>query len=103
MFFALALALIAIAGGALVTYLFDEDAPLVARLCMGACIGFAALGLFGFILASFLGLNYLALLLSVALLASPLLMLMKPLRREHVRADVHEAVRNVRRAILHPS
>jgi hypothetical protein len=103
MFFALALALITIAGGALVTYLFDEDAPLVARLCMGACIGFAALGLLSFVLASLLGFGYLVLLLSAVLLASPLLILMKPLRREQLRADVHEMVRNVRRAILHPS
>jgi hypothetical protein len=103
MLFALALALIAIAGGALVTYLFDEDAPLVARLCMGACIGFAALGLFGFILASALGFGYPVLILSAVLLASPLLILMKPRDRERVRADVHEVVRGVRRAILHPT
>jgi hypothetical protein len=101
--FALALALIAIAGGALITYLFDDDAPLVARLCMGACIGFAALGLFSFILASLLGFNYLVLILSAVLLAAPLLFLLKPLRRELVSADIHETVRNVRRAILHPS
>src|SRR5205807_548040 len=103
MFFALALALITIAGGALVTYLFDEDAPLVARLCMGACIGFAALGLLSFVLASLLGFSYLVLLLSAVLLASPLLILMKPLRREQLRADARETVRNMRRAILHPS
>jgi hypothetical protein len=98
---ALALALIAIAGGALVTYLFDEDAPLMARLCMGAALGFAALGLFGFILASLLGLSYTVLLLSAILLASPLLILVKPLRRDQVSADVHDAVRGVRRALLH--
>ncbi|MDT4952060.1 MAG: hypothetical protein QOJ02_198 [Acidobacteriota bacterium] len=100
---ALALALIAIAGGALVTYLFDEDAPLVARLCMGACVGFAALGLLGFILASLFGLNLLALILSAILLAAPLLLLLKPARREEVSADIERAVRGVRRAILHPA
>lgn len=103
MFLALALALIAIAGGALVTYLFDDDAPLVARLCMGACIGFAALGLFGFIFASALGFNYLALILSAVLLAAPLLILLKPRERARARADAHETMRSVRRAILHPS
>ncbi|HKC62160.1 MAG TPA: hypothetical protein VKB86_00915 [Pyrinomonadaceae bacterium] len=103
MFLALALALIAILGGALVTYLFDEGAPLIARLCSGACIGFAALGLIGFILASFLGFNYLVLILSAIILASPLLVLRDRNRGEQVRADVHDAIRSVRRAILHPS
>src|SRR5918999_3727262 len=101
MFFALALALIAVAGGALITYLFDEDAPAPARLCMGACIGFAALGLFGFILASLLGFTSSALILTAVLIASPLLLLIKPVRRAEVSADFHDAVRGVRRAILH--
>ncbi|HEV7377638.1 MAG TPA: hypothetical protein VGN95_23180 [Pyrinomonadaceae bacterium] len=99
----IALALIAIAGGALVTYLFDEDAPLVARLCMGAGLGFAALGLFGFILASIFSLSYPVLIFSTILLASPLLILVKPLRRAQVNEDIREAVRGARRAILHPT
>ncbi|HEX8844676.1 MAG TPA: hypothetical protein VF791_08540 [Pyrinomonadaceae bacterium] len=103
MVFALALALIAIAGGAFVTYLFDEEAPLAARLCMGACIGFAALGLCGFILASFLGFGILTLLLVSALLALPLLLLTNARRRKRWQADLNETVRGVRRAILHPA
>ena len=100
----LVLALIAIAGGALVTYLFDEDAPLVARLCMGVCLGFAALGLGGFILASIFGLNFLSLTINAILLATPPLLLLKPARRrEQVRLDIERAVRGVRRAILHPT
>ncbi|HKQ99224.1 MAG TPA: hypothetical protein VJT09_01045, partial [Pyrinomonadaceae bacterium] len=103
MILALALALVAIAGGALVTYLFDEDAPPLSRLCMGACIGFAALGLFGFVLASLLGFTSTALVLTAALLASPLLLLLKPERRIRVRADVHDSVRGARRGLLHPT
>ncbi|HEX8921715.1 MAG TPA: hypothetical protein VF766_09570, partial [Pyrinomonadaceae bacterium] len=103
MFFALALALVAIAGGAVVTYLIDEDAPLVARLCMGACLGFAALGLFGFILASLLGFTPFALILTAVVVASPLLLLAKPERRAEVGAELQEAVRASRRAILHPT
>ena len=38
----LALSLIAIASGTLLTYTYDDDAPLAARLCSGACIGFDA-------------------------------------------------------------
>jgi hypothetical protein len=103
MFFALALALIAVAGGALVTYLFDEDAPLAARLCAGACVGFAVLGLVCFAFASFLGLGYLILILGAITLASPLLLLIKGKMREQVITDLHDAVRGVRRAILHPT
>jgi hypothetical protein len=103
MFFALALALIAIAGGALVTYLFDEDAPPLSRLCMGACIGFTALGLFGFIFASVLGFTLTVLLLTTAVLASPSLLLLKPKRRAEVKTDFHDAMRGVRRAVLHPT
>jgi hypothetical protein len=103
MVFALGLALIAIAGGALVTYLFDEDAPAPARLCMGACIGFAALGLFGFILASLLGFTPFVLGLTAALMASPFALLEKRERRAAIRADFHEAVRGLRRAVWHPT
>ena len=104
MLFALALALIAVAGGAAVTYLFDEESPLVARLCMGACLGFAALGLLGFILASLLGLTSAALIITAVIIAAPLAL---PVKQERllakVRADFQETVRGVRRAILHPT
>jgi hypothetical protein len=103
MLFPLVLALIAVAGGAALTYLFDEDAPVQARLCMGACIGFAALGLFGFILASFFGLTPATLISTAAVVASPLLMLLGRGCFEKVRRDVREMVRAVRRASLHPS
>jgi hypothetical protein len=103
MFFALALALVAIVGGAVLTYLFDEDAPLASRLCMGACIGFAALGLFGFILASLFGFTSFALILTAVVAASPLVLMAKPKRRAEVSADFHEAARGVHRAVLHPT
>lgn len=103
MLLALGLALIAVAGGAAITYLMDSDAPLVARLCMGACIGFAALGLLGFILASLLGFTSYALILTAVVIASPLALLAKRERLERVRAEFQEAVRGVRRAILHPT
>jgi hypothetical protein len=40
----LALALIAIVGGALLTYLYDGRASLAARMGTGACTGYALLG-----------------------------------------------------------
>jgi hypothetical protein len=100
---ALALALIAIAGGAALTYLWDEDAPLAARLCMGACVGFAALGLVGFVLASVIGFTPAALFLTAAAVASPLALLARPRLRAEVGRDFHEAARGVHRSVLHPT
>lgn len=99
---ALALSLSATAGGALATYLYDEGAPLASRLCSGACIGFAALGLAGFISASFLGLGAAALILSAIVVASPFALLLRSGYRTKVRTDVSTSARNLRRALLHP-
>lgn len=103
MFFTLALTLIATTGGALLTYLYDEDAPLAARVCAGACTGLAALGLLGFIFASFMGLGALSLALSAAVLAAPLLLLSNGELRAAVRTDLLETSREMRRAVLYPS
>lgn len=103
MLFAIGLSLIAIAGGAVLTYLYDRGAPFAARLCMGACTGLAALGLVGFVIASFLGMTPLALLLSAVVVAAPLLLLSKKPLLSEVRADVHGAMQGMRRAILHPT
>jgi hypothetical protein len=103
MLFAIGLILIAIAGGAALTYLYDREATLPARLCMGACTGLAALGLVGFVIASFIGMTPLMLLISAAIVASPLLLLSKPVFRTTVQADVRAATQGLRRAVLHPS
>ena len=52
MIISLVLALFVTASGTVTTYLYDEGASLASRLCAGACIGLAALGLIGFVLAS---------------------------------------------------
>ena len=103
MLIALALALIAIAGGAALTYLWDEDAPLAARLCMGACVGFAALGLTGFVFASVIGFSSAALVLTAAAVAAPLLLLARAGVRAAVSRDFHGAARGAHRAVLHPT
>jgi hypothetical protein len=82
------LALVAIAGGTLATYLYDRDAHLLARLAAGVCTGFAALGLVGFVFASFLGLTPVSLMLSAAVVAAPLALLAKSHWRARVRFDV---------------
>jgi hypothetical protein len=102
MLFAIGLTLIASIGGTLLTYLYDRDAPFGARLCSGCCTGLAALGLIGFIFASFVGLTPVALLLSSAVVASPVILLAKPRFRSIVTADLLSSKAAVRRAILHP-
>jgi hypothetical protein len=102
MVLAFALAMIATAGGAVLTYLYDKDAPFAARLCMGCCTGLAAFGLVGFIVVSVLGLTPVALGISTVILALPLLLFIRSKFVAEIRTDVHAMTRSLRRAILHP-
>jgi hypothetical protein len=103
MLFALILTLIATTGGALATYLYDEGAQVAARLCAGACVGLAALGLIGFVVASLVGMTPLALVLAAVAVASPLALLIWPKWRAEVVADLSLAMMSARRAILRPT
>ncbi|HYG10466.1 MAG TPA: hypothetical protein VD835_11000, partial [Pyrinomonadaceae bacterium] len=96
------LALVAITSGALVTYLYDRDAHFLARLCAGACTGLAALGLVGFLFASFLGLTHASLIASAVVVAAPLALLSRSEWRARVRFDAAEAWRDVTSAITRP-
>ena len=71
----LLLALLVTLSGTVATYLYDENASLGARLCAGAALGLAALGLVGFVIASFIGLSGAAILFSTAICCSPLALL----------------------------
>ncbi|HEX9919308.1 MAG TPA: hypothetical protein VGA87_09085, partial [Pyrinomonadaceae bacterium] len=96
------LALVAIASGALVTYLYDRDAHFSARLAAGACTGLAALGLVGFVFASFLGLTPASLFISAVVIATPLTLLSKSDWRRRVRFDAAEAWRDIAGAVARP-
>ncbi|HEV2882406.1 MAG TPA: hypothetical protein VGX24_14095 [Pyrinomonadaceae bacterium] len=96
------LALVVIASGALVTYLYDRDAHFFARLAAGACTGFAALGLVGFIFASFLGLTTASIIISAVIVAAPLALLSRSDWRARVRFDATEAWRDVSGAVARP-
>ncbi|HEX8472415.1 MAG TPA: hypothetical protein VF666_00120 [Pyrinomonadaceae bacterium] len=98
--FALLLALVATATGTIATYFYDRDAPMPARACAGVCTGFVALGLVGFILASFLGLTPLTLLLAVVIVAAPLALLLKSEWRTRLAVDIGDAWGFVRRALI---
>jgi hypothetical protein len=99
----LALLLVVTVSGTLATYAYDEVGNFPARVCMGACTGIAALGLFGFIVASFLGLTPLAIILTLVVLAAPLVFLKNAHRWIVVQQDSMNAWRRVREFISYPS
>src|ERR1051325_8156877 len=74
----LLLTLLVTLSGTIATYLYDENASLGARLCAGAALGLAALGLVGFVVASFIGLSSAAVLFSTVICCSPLALLIDP-------------------------
>jgi hypothetical protein len=98
----LALSLIAIASGTLLTYTYDEGAPLVSRLCSGACIGFALMGLVGFILALFFGLNPVTIAITAVLLLLSLLLLKSQSTRNQINTEVDQALKAISRASAKP-
>jgi hypothetical protein len=102
MIISLALSLLAIASGALLTYTWDEDAPLASRLCTGACIGFALLGLVGFALALLIGLTAATLAGTALVLATPLLLLWNLPIRAQIDADIKHAIKAISRASARP-
>ena len=104
MIISFALVLLVTAGGTLASYLYDEDVNFAARLCAGACIGIAALGLAGFVLASFLGLTPLTILLALLItVALPILSLRNPDRRALVEQDLRSTSRSIRQAVGNPT
>jgi hypothetical protein len=104
MLFALGLAFIATVGGTLATYLYDEDAPLAARLCAGASFGLAAFGLVSFIVASVLGLTTWTLLFAAGLVCAPtMLVLGQPEIKNRIHQDLTELARFAHRAVQRPS
>jgi hypothetical protein len=103
-FISLALVLIVTAAGTLASYLYDEDAAFTARLCAGACVGLAALGLIGFVFASFLGLTPLAILLTLlAIITLPVLSLRNPNRRAVVQRELRATSKTIRKVLFNPS
>jgi hypothetical protein len=98
----LALSLLAIASGTLLTYEYDEGAPLASRLCSGACIGFATMALVGFIIALALGLNATSIALTGAVLLLPFLLLGSQKIRDQVDNDINSALAAISRASTKP-
>ena len=102
MIISLALSFIAVASGTLLTYTYEDDAPLVSRLCSGACIGFGAMGLVGFIIASFLGLTMVTLALTAAILSLAFVLVINEKFRSALNDDFDRALRAISRASSKP-
>src|SRR5438132_12571264 len=99
----LLLILTAIGSGALLTYLYDTDAPLGARLCAGAGIGMALLGLVGFSWALLLGLTKTSVAMTGATVALPFALLVWPQFLASVKEKLITSVRMGATFILQPS
>jgi hypothetical protein len=98
----LALAVLITISGSVATYLYDEGASIGSRLCAGACLGLASLGLVGFVIASFIGLTGPAVLITGAVCAAPLGLLTQPAFLDRFREDLGGLSGNARRLLLQP-
>ncbi|MBI3749339.1 MAG: hypothetical protein HY262_10925 [Chloroflexi bacterium] len=102
MIVALVLALLAVAGGTLASYLYDDDASLPTRVAGGVAIGFAAVSGVGFILANLAGIAA-ASTATVVLAAVLVVALLRPTARRQLAADARAAGIDLARAVRHPS
>ncbi len=98
----LLLALLVTLSGTVATYLYDEDAPIAARLCAGGALGLAALGLVSFLVASMIGLSGAAVVFSAAICCSPLALLIDPATLKHIRRDLERAWNTTRDCFFRP-
>ena len=84
------ISLIAISGSAL-TYLIEDEEPLMWRLAAGNVIGCALYGTLTFVIACFFGLNTATAIAPLALTASLLALLVDKKRRAHLGRDWNRA------------
>ncbi|HYN68656.1 MAG TPA: hypothetical protein VEX41_00410, partial [Candidatus Eisenbacteria bacterium] len=99
----LALSLAAIVGGALATYLYDPESPPLSRLFTGACTGYAALALLGFLASWVLGLGPLSMALAALVVLLPVVLLRRPAFRGVVAADLASVRTGVQGYLARPS
>src|SRR6185503_16617633 len=98
----LLLALLVTFSGTVATYLYDENASFGARLCAGAALGLAALGLVGFVVASLIGLSGAAVLFSAAICCSPLALLADGAIARQLKKDIDAVSLSARRLFTNP-
>ena len=99
---AVLLALLAVVGGTLASYAYDDDAPLITRLAYGAASGLVALAGIGFILANFVGIVPAAIGAGVVV-GLPLLGLARRGLRDALAADVRTLAGTLRTGLTDPT
>src|SRR5579883_2861691 len=91
---------LAIAGGTILTFVFDRDMHLLPRVCMGACIGMALMTSIGFVVASMAGkMTVACLIVPAVLLLLPLLLLVHPKFGPAIRENIDGGLN----ALLNPA
>lgn len=86
--------IVVVVSGTLLTFLFDRNAPLPARLCIGVIIGMAFASMVGYLLACLIGLGAASLSLSTAILLLPALLLLRPEFNRQVAGEIARARRS---------
>ena len=82
--------------GTVATYLYDDNASFAVRLCSGVCLGLGILGFVGFVVASFIGLTSTAVVLSLLISITPLILLLSSKWRKEVHDDIALQSKNIR-------
>ncbi len=85
--FAVTILLIAAIGGFALTYLFDDNSPVLYRVAAGSVIGMAIFGFAGAILGFAIGLSMLSVLIAAIISALPVLILRDAALRDKLAAD----------------
>jgi hypothetical protein len=78
-------------GGVAITYLFEDDEPLLWRLAAGSVIGFALFGTFAFLIASVAGFGTATSAAALLLTCLPLTIFTKKEYSHHLRRDWQKA------------
>ncbi len=99
---AVVLATVAVLGGTLVSYLYDDDASFVTRLAYGVATGFVAVASVGFIVANVAGIAG-ASVLAMALAALPLIGILYPTARRRLAMDVRTTGEEILASVRRPS
>ncbi len=99
---ALILTILAVCGGTVVSYLYDDDAPLPVRIAYGAATGFLALAVVGFVGANLVGIRA-GTVGAAVVVGLPLLILVGSDVAARLRTDAGTLARAIRDALRSPS
>ncbi|HKV39372.1 MAG TPA: hypothetical protein VJX67_09175, partial [Blastocatellia bacterium] len=95
---ALSLLLLSVAGGTGLTYAYDDDGDLIARLAAGSCIGLAAFGLIGFVISYGIGFNNVAIVAAAVIAGVP-----AAFARNRLRGEIRGFITNITSKGYRPS